>query len=279
MRDLLVLVVVAGLLACLAISGIRIARDEARRSFCANTLTQIGLGLQVYEDMYDTYPPAFLADENGKPWHSWRVLLLTYFTCDPFQGSYKMQEPWDGPENLEIEARSGAHSFYYCPANLVHDRCTNYVAIVGEETAWPGAVPTRLEDFTKGTAHSILLAEQVESGIRWQEPRDLLIDRLDFAVYGSSRSPPAPGEAISSAHRKGAHAVFADTSVEFLSTTTSAEVLKDMLVIGGDRPKVPLGPRERLRYVYDPSAADAGPKSVPYRLESYTFDETQGPNE
>jgi type II secretory pathway pseudopilin PulG len=274
MRDLLVLVMVAGLLACLAIPAIRIARDEARRSFCANTLAQIGLGLQVYEDIYETYPPAFLTDEKGQPWHSWRVLLLAYFTSDPFQDCYSMQEPWDGPENLELDARSGAHSFYYCAANLVRDRCTNYVAIVGEETAWPGAVPSGLEDFAKGAAHSILVAEQVESGIRWQEPRDLLFDHLDLAVYGSFRSPPDVGGAISSAHRNGAHVVFADTSVEFLSTSTSAAVLRDMLVIGGDGPTIALAPRERLRYVYDPSAADEGPKRVPYRLESYTLDET-----
>jgi prepilin-type processing-associated H-X9-DG protein len=159
---------------------------------------------------------------------------------------------------------------------------TNYLAVVGDVTAWPGPVPSRMQDFSKGTSHSILLVEQANSGIWWMEPRDLQFDRLDLTIHcpfrmGYSSEHPGSGQAISSEHPKGAHAVFADGSVEFLAAGTSPEVLKDMLVIGGE-PEFSLGSRKRLGFVYDPKAADKGPKSVPYRLESFTLEESREPN-
>jgi len=51
----------------------------------------------------------------------------------------------------------------------------------------------------------------------------------------------------------------------------------DDAVIGGER-EVSLGPRKRIGLVYDPKAADEGPKSLPYRLEAHTLDETRDPN-
>ena len=45
---------------------------------CANHLKQIGVALHTYHDAYGSFPPAFVADENGKPMHSWRVLLLPF---------------------------------------------------------------------------------------------------------------------------------------------------------------------------------------------------------
>ncbi len=279
LRDVLVLMAVVGfLLICLAIPAIRVARDEARQSQCANNLLQVGLGLQNYHDAHRSFPPAFLADKTGRPRHSWRVMSLPFWTCDSFYDSYDSRQPWDGPGNLKLAATKGQCQYYFhCRADPSLGSMTNYLAVVGETTAWPGAVPSRVEDFSKGTSHSILLVEQANSGIAWTEPRDLEFDGLDLTIHSASRlgfsGPPlGSGQVISSHHPNGAHAVFADASVEFLSADTSAQVLKDMLVIGGE-PEVLLGPRKRVGHVYDPDAADEGPKSIPYKLESYTLDE------
>ncbi len=280
LRDLLVLIAVVGfLLIGLAIPAIHVARDEARRAQCANNLLQIGLGLQCYRDSYQSFPPAFIPDEEGQPRHSWRVTSLPFWTCDSFYESYDFRQPWDGPGNLKLAATKGQCQYYFhCPADQSLGSMTNYLAVVGETTAWPGPVPSHVEDFSKGTSHSILLVEQANSGIAWTEPRDLAFDGLDLTIHsasrlGFSRPPLGSGQVISSHHPNGAHAVFADASVEFLSADTSDQVLKDMLVIGGE-PEVLLGPRKRMGHVYDPDAANEGPKSLPYRLESYTLDET-----
>src|SRR5262249_7322884 len=49
-----------------------------RRSRCIYKLRQIGMALHSYHDKFGSFPPAYIADENGRPIHSWRVLLLPY---------------------------------------------------------------------------------------------------------------------------------------------------------------------------------------------------------
>src|SRR5207244_4506816 len=56
----------------------RMPREASRRSVCVNNLKQIGLALQNYHDDFGCFPPAYIADENGRPMHSWRVLILPY---------------------------------------------------------------------------------------------------------------------------------------------------------------------------------------------------------
>jgi len=53
-------------------------RDSARRLTCTGNLKQIAAALQAYHQANGCFPPAYIADKNGKPMHSWRVLILPY---------------------------------------------------------------------------------------------------------------------------------------------------------------------------------------------------------
>jgi len=46
--------------------------------------TTDGLALFNYHDDYGSYPPAYIADESGRPMHSWRVLILPYLGRSSF---------------------------------------------------------------------------------------------------------------------------------------------------------------------------------------------------
>jgi Protein of unknown function (DUF1559) len=43
------------------------AREAARSAQCVSNLKQIGLGLLNYEARHGCFPPAFVADTQGKP--------------------------------------------------------------------------------------------------------------------------------------------------------------------------------------------------------------------
>ena len=77
-------------------------RESARRSVCADNLHQIALALQSYHQANGCFPPAYIADKDGKPMHSWRVLILPYLGHDDIYKAYDFSQPWDAPKNKRI---------------------------------------------------------------------------------------------------------------------------------------------------------------------------------
>jgi prepilin-type processing-associated H-X9-DG protein len=203
----------------------------SRRVQCNNNLKQIALGLQLYHDKYGCFPPAYVADEQGRPMHSWRVLLLPFIEHRKLYEKYDFSEPWDGPNNSLLAAQ--IPDCYVCPGRKVAPAIaplTSYLAVVGQETAWPGATSIKLSDMVDGTSQTILVVESSAASVPWMEPRD-----LDFQVLPLQINAKA-GRGISSEHPSGigANVAFADGSVTFLlDKTCSPEQLRAMLTIAG----------------------------------------------
>jgi hypothetical protein len=168
-----------------------------KNSQCRNNLKQIGLALQIYHDQWGAFPPAYVADDKGRPIHSWRTLILPCLEQTTLYNQYRFDEPWDGPNNAEVCKRFPSSAMpFSCPAdpNYGHPQ-TNYLAVVGPNTAWPGSRSAQLgTDFPDGAASTVLLIEVERSGIHWMEPRDLNFDEMSFKL-----NDPA-GKSISSRH-------------------------------------------------------------------------------
>ena len=221
-----------GAAACLVVvaafflPAVRSARPAARRSQCKNNLKQIGLALHTYHDKYDCFPPAYIADSNGRPMHSWRVLLLPYLDQEIHYAQYRFDEPWNGPNNSKL-ADKILH-VYNCPGeNNAAGRSiatlTSYVAVVGPETAWPGSRSTAIGDIKDGTSTTLMIVEVANSGIHWMEPRDLHVEQMAPTINAKS------GQGISSRHQAGAQALLADGSVRFISEKLTAESIQALL--------------------------------------------------
>ena len=58
-----------------------------------------------YHDMYKCFPPAYVADESGRPMHSWRVLLLPFLSESELYNAYNFAEPWGSPNNRKLLTR------------------------------------------------------------------------------------------------------------------------------------------------------------------------------
>ncbi len=206
----------------------------SRQGICRLQLMQISLALQNYHDVYGSFPPAYVADATGKPMHSWRVLILPFAEQKNLYDAYNFNEPWDGPNNHKLHSQRPP--YFCCPSSHKQQPGweTNYLAVLGPNTMWPGAVATKLSDFADGVSNTLMVVEVHNSGIHWMEPRDLHVVQMPPTINA------AKGTGISSAHLHGAQAVFADGHSQFLNDDLPPETLRRLLTIaGGEKVEVP----------------------------------------
>lgn len=201
-------------------------REAARRSQCTNNLKQIGLGLQNYYDVYNCFPPVYTTDENGRPMHSWRVLILPFIEHEALYELYDLNEPWDGPHNSLLANQPP--SVFLCPGEgAVPSANTDYVAVVGPETIWQPDKCTTFADIKDGSSRTIAVIEASSAGINWMEPRDLSFAALDRGIN------PKQGPGISSMHPGVVIALFADGHTPTIQENISLETLKALFTKAG----------------------------------------------
>jgi hypothetical protein len=228
------------LLIALLLPTLSSARGSTSRSgFCLNNMRNIAQALKQYELVNGTLPPAYIADENGKPMHSWRVLILPYIERQDLYEKYRFDEPWDGPNNSQLHNHR-VHLFE-CPSDDHTMNNTSYIAVTGAKTIWPNEKTTKFSDVKDGLGNTILLVEVRDSGIHWMEPRDLDITQMPMAINSDK------GLSISSSHETLAFAnvMFADGKPRRIPNTASTKALRAALTISG-------GEKERLPIVKDP---------------------------
>jgi prepilin-type processing-associated H-X9-DG protein len=203
-------------------------RPVRRRTECRNNLLVLALAMHSYHNAYGSFPPAYIADKDGQPMHSWRVLVLPFLDHRDLYDLYRFDEPWNGPNNRKLAARM-PHEFH-CPADTDTEANTSYFVVVGSKTIFPGATPIPISDIPDGPMHTILLAEAADSRINWLEPRDL---SYEDAVRGINAKT---GWSISSHHEGGAMVAFADGSRELLPDQMPVQQLRLLLERNDGRP-------------------------------------------
>lgn len=177
-----------------------------------------------YHDTYKCYPPPFIADADGKPMHSWRVLLLPFLERNDVYKQYRFDEPWDGPNNRQLaDQMPSVYALHGCekPDNVT----TNYLRVVGDTTASPSNRVIHDRDVTDGTVGTLFIVENVDAGIHWMEPRDLILESMSFTVGNSNGisswlEPPA--------------AVTLAGIVETIPIDTPDNILRGLLTIAGN---------------------------------------------
>lgn len=215
---MIVLLACVGILAALLLPALQQARVAARRTQCTNNLKQIGLALHNYHDVYGTYPPAYVADEEGNPMHSWRVLILPYLGQAPLYEAYDFTEPWDSPANEFV--LESMPMVFRCPSNddpISVD--TGYAAVFGPDCVFAGAEGIGLRDITDGTSNTLMVGEAHGAAIPWTKPQD-----VEIAQHPTLNDP----DGLSSAHPQGLNVLFADGSVRFLHQSTNQETLQNL---------------------------------------------------
>jgi hypothetical protein len=201
------------------------ARDWTQRQSCEDNLRRIATALSVYHDRYGRFPPAYLTGPDGKPAHSWRVLILPQLGEQSLYAQYRFDEPWDGPNNSLLHLRMPA--VYGCPADpmVVARTDTSYLAVIGKLTAMDTNAGRSRDSILDGPENTLLVVESHESGIGWLEPRDLPVNALAKGINGIGKLTAR------SEHMNGAYAITADGKVHLLRDTTPTETLEAMATV------------------------------------------------
>lgn len=186
--------------------------------------------MHTYESDWGSLPPAFIANPEGKPIHSWRVLLLPYLDEDGLYGKYDFTSPWDSPENQKLVTQ--VPGVFQCPGDLpIGNGDTSYVVITGRSTAFPCSEGRPFAQFSDGLSQTILVAEMAESSIPWTAPYD-----LSFAAMSdnSNDGKDCRIRALSDAHANCAAVALADASIHWVPNDYRAEKLKGFATVNGN---------------------------------------------
>lgn len=206
------------------------------QSQCKNNMKQLGLAFQLYHERFGSFPPAFLADETGRPAHSWRVLLLPFLEAQALYREYRFDEPWNGPHNSKLADK--IPDVYRCP-RFVEDFSkhtpnskwlTNYVAINGPQTCFEGNQAITTDDITNDISKTMMVVETRKHSVHWMQPDDSspdeILTELRSATLAEQRSQTYLGK-CSAIH--GLNVLFADGTVKFLSPQTDAATFHSMI--------------------------------------------------
>jgi prepilin-type processing-associated H-X9-DG protein len=200
------------------------ARGAARRMSCMNNLKQLGLSLHNYHDSYNGLPPLYTVDAEGKPLHSWRVLLLPFFEQTALYDQIRLDEPWDSLHNKQFH--NVVVPQYSCPDNplVAPGKACTYVAINGAlRPALPdnGQRPRErdtMAHWQDGTSNQFAFIE-VKEPFNWMDPTaDITLDELAKGVNKTGR--------VGSFHPGGCNVGFGDGSVRFITDAVDGALLR-----------------------------------------------------
>ena len=149
---------------------------------CLNNLRAIGTGILGYEADHGHFPPPYIADEAGKPMHSWRVLILPYVGGKAVYNQYNFDEPWNSPSNAKLLSAVPA---LYQHAEHSGAMC-HYSAIVGGNSIWEPTTRISWNELSDGASRTLLVCESPRP-VPWTKPQDLTPNEFLAAIQKNRR--------------------------------------------------------------------------------------------
>jgi prepilin-type processing-associated H-X9-DG protein len=201
--------------------AVQAAREAAHRAQCVNNLKLIALAMHNYESANGAFPAAAITDKQGKPLLSWRVAILPYLEQGPLYKKFKLDEPWDSPNNKAL--LENMPQAFQCPSRGPGEPfTTTYQVFTGNGALFDLGKVTRIAAVTDGTSNTIMAVE-ADRSVPWTKPDDLSFDpQAALAALGASSSHPG-----------GFNVAMADGSVRFIGSTIDRILFRALVTRSG----------------------------------------------
>jgi hypothetical protein len=145
-----------------------------------NHLKQIGLAIHSYHDTFGALPGTAYYSAQGKPLLSWRVAILPYIEQANLYNQFKLDEPWDSPNNIKLLDKM-PKTFAPPPGVKVEAGHTFIQGFSGPGTIFDPERDKKTEklcsgirifDITDGTSNTAMVGESGKS-VPWTKPEDI----------------------------------------------------------------------------------------------------------
>ncbi|CEF49249.1 unnamed protein product [uncultured bacterium] len=160
------------------------AADNLNRSH--KNLENIALSFHNYADATGGQLPRDITDKDGKALLSWRVQILPYLDQEKLFKQFKLDEPWDSKNNIELIEKMP--DLFSSPRVVVKRKgYTVYQGFAGagalfepgQKLRFPASIPD-------GTSNTILAVES-SMAVPWTKPADLPFDlKKDLPDFGKA---------------------------------------------------------------------------------------------
>jgi hypothetical protein len=228
--------------------------DRQKIQASRQNLSTIGVAMIASESAFGYLPQPAIYARDGRPLLSWRVALLPYLDQRALYSRFKLDEPWDGPHNIELLEHMP--KVYEVPGTATPKPfMTFYRVFVGPGAMFePGPqARVRLMDIRDDRASTFLVVEAAEP-VEWTRPGDL--------PFEAGKPLPALGGLVPD----GFQACFGNGAVEFLKKEVYDDARTLRALVGRqDGELVDLRPYQTNPYRTAPRPAAGGASTEPVK--------------
>ncbi len=158
--------------------------DKTGRYHVGNEIRQLTLAMLNYEAAHGHLPPVFKVDDQGRPLHSWRVLVLPFFgdeQGDEIYRQYRMDQPWDSPHNLAVAGQLKESLF----GDEKDPTMATYKLVSGPGTPFDADSEYKLGSYS---SEQIGIVEDIKSPVLWTKPEDLSPEQV-VTIFDANNNP------------------------------------------------------------------------------------------
>ncbi len=194
----------------------------------ASDLQAIGSALAAYHAQNGSFPPAALANADGKALLSWRVLLLPYLGQTSLYTRFDLTKAWDDPANIALV---GAIPDVYRDGAGSAAGNTSYAGVAGSKQAFRAASASLGGGVTKGDvtdgANMTFAVGPVgaQVSLPWTAPGDIAI--ANHVQFGKA-------DGFAGAGGVATPMLFLDGAVRTLMNDSEASLLRGWSTLSGD---------------------------------------------